>query len=110
MRNTLVFLLTSLSLGCTTERAVSHEKLSAEVNSAVHQHMPLALAQTALQKLNFKCMHGTSLDPNKKDVFECTRNENGLLLTCIHRVYLDVVMNENTVANVQIHPPNCASL
>jgi len=110
MRNALVFLLASLSLGCTTERAVSHEKLVAEVNSAVHQHMSLAQAQATLKKLGFKCMQGTSFDPNKKDDFECTRNENGLLFSCIHRVWIEVEATENTVANVQIHPPSCASL
>lgn len=110
MRNRLIFLLAGLIVGCAASQATSFEQLSAEINAVVQPQMPLSQAQSALNKLNFQCMQGTSLDKNQQGVVECTRNKGGFLYRCIHRVWLEAVSNDGVVANIEIHQPLCAGL
>lgn len=109
MPNFLVLLVALLG-GCAAEQTSSFEKLTIEVNSVVKNQMPLSQAQTALNKLSFQCMQGTSYEKNKKGVVECTRNRNGFLYSCIHRVWLETLTADGAVSNIEIHQPVCASL
>ena len=105
-----ILLLTLLITACTINEPANHEHLKLQINTVIHNQMNSRQALEALNKIGFICHEGTAIEPNKKGLYECTRSKNGLMYSCIHRVWLATTSLDNQVSTIEVHQPMCASL
>src|SRR6185295_15139273 len=112
MFRNLPLLFVAMLSACATTDPANFSLLETEVTARIHDGMPLSEANAALSSLGFSCYDGTSLDPKRKDIFECTRSRGPLWppYACIHRVWFESNISSNAVSNLQIFKPACASL
>ena len=108
----LPLLFVAMLSACTTADPANHSLLETEVTARIHDGMSFSETNAALSSLGFFCYEGTSLDPKRKDIFECTRSRGPLWppYTCIHRVWFESNTSSNAISSLQIFRPTCASL
>ena len=107
-RIVLIIYIGVISACATTEI----EKIQSELNPTLYRNMQLSEAIAGLENLGFECMEGTSIEPQKKDIYECARSEGNIWppFSCIHRVWLKKSNNNSEVSNYEIFEPMCTGV
>ena len=97
---------------CTTPDPASPLLLRDEVAPLIKNGMPLADVMATLRSRSFSCMEGTSLNPQGKGIFECTRSRGPWWppYSCIHRIWFDATAPNGAISNLRVFDPVCASL
>jgi hypothetical protein len=109
-RSMLLLLMGLLITACTINEPAIDERLKLQINTVIQNQTTGRQALEELSKVGFTCHEGTAIEPNKKGQYECTISKNGLMYSCIHRVWFDAASLDKQISNIEIHQPMCTGL
>jgi hypothetical protein len=109
MKHILVIMIFVLLSACATTKK---SELENEILPSIESNRTLKIAFEALESKGFKCFEGTSINPNLKGTFECSRSQSNLWppFGCIHRIWFSNINSKGEFEKYEIFRPVCTGL
>ena len=99
-------------LMCSACATTELKKLEFEIKPILDKHASISSAMKGLKNVGFTCGEGTSIDLNKKNIYECSRKQGNIWppFGCIHKVWLTKTKPIGEVYSYEIFKPVCTGV